>query len=134
MNKATFLVMLFASLNVILAVSLEKRDSEHEHDRDHGHDHGHSGYQAPSVGYEDPSSSYSYETPSTAYGEPSYEPSYDSSYVAQLFPDLTPIIIGILAILGLSLMFPNNVRIDNVNGRKKRSVAEGKSVNSKHSV
>lgn len=134
MIKSTTLVIVLANLCTIMAaVSLQKRDGDH----DHGHDiHVSSGYSPPSTGYEEPAHSaydppaqaYStgYDTPSTSYGEPSYnEPSYGASYETP-FPDITPIIIGILALLGLSLLFPNNVRIDNV--RKKRSAAEGKMI------
>lgn len=136
MIKTTALVIVLASLNGILAVSLEKRDGDHAHDRDHGHDHGVADYHPPSAGYEEPAhasydppaSSYAYDAPSTSYGEPSYDaPSYEATPYNPL-PDITPIIVGILALLGLSLLFPNNVRIDNV--RKKRSAVEGKRVNS----
>ena len=138
MNKVATLVILLVSLTGLLAVSLEKRDGEHAlHERDHGHEHEHNDYHEPAGGYEAPShSSYdppsvsysSYSEPSTSYGEPSYEA---SSYEAEPYNPLsvlTPIIIGIMALLGLSLLFPNNVRIDNV--RRKRSSAEGKRVNS----
>jgi hypothetical protein len=131
MIKATTLVVLFSCLAGIIAISLEKRDSGHVHEHDP-----HNDYHVPQHGYEPPShhassyepsvASYSYETPSTSYGEPSYEPSYETPY--NPLPDITPIIVGILALLGLSMLFPNNVRIDNV--RRKRSAAEGKRVKS----
>ena len=140
MIKATSLVVLLATLTSTLAISLEKRDGEHAHEREHAHEHEHTDYHVPSGGYEAPShqSSYdppaasysSYDTPSTSYGEPSYEQSsYETSSYNPL-PDITPIIVGILALLGLSLLFPNNVRIDNV--RRKRSSGEGKRVKSRN--
>lgn len=140
MIKATSLVILLACLTGIIAVSLEKRDnSEHAHERDHAHEHDpHNDYHVPEHGYEPPShhasynppaASYAYDTPSTSYGEPSYEPSYEAAPYNPL-PDITPVIVGILALLGLSLLFPNNVRINNVNGKKKRSAEEGKRVKS----
>jgi hypothetical protein len=105
---------------------LQKRDGAHAHD--HGHE-----APAPSSGYEEPASSYgapaasygapaaSYGAPSASYGEPAYEaaPSYGAEEAA--LPDLTPIIIGILALVGLSLLFPTFV---SVSARKKRSAAE----------
>ena len=134
MIKATSLVILFACFTGIIAVSIEKRDSGHAHERDHAHEHDpHNDYHVPEHGYEPPShhssyepsvASYAYDTPSTSYDEPSYEPSYETSY--NPLPDITPIIVGILALLGLSMLFPNNVRINNV--RRKRSAAEGKRV------
>ena len=136
MIKATSLVILFACLTGIIALSLEKRDSDHAHERDHAHEHDpHNDYHVPEHGYEPPShhssyepsvASYAYDTPSTSYGEPSYEPSYETPY--NPLPDITPIIVGILALLGLSMLFPNNIRINNV--RRKRSAAEGKRVKS----
>ena len=135
MFNATSLVILFASLSGILAVSLQKRDSEHGHERDHAHEHEANDYHVPNSGYETPSQSYdnpspsysvsSYDSHQTSYGETSYEPSYETPY--NPFPDITPIIVGIMALLGLSLLFPNNVRINEV--RKKRSSAEGKQQN-----
>ena len=129
-KAATIAILLAVTSAAVLAHSVVKRDG------DHGHDHRHeisSSYEEPDSGYKSPSASYgtpaySYEAPSTSYGvdAPSYEPSYLPSYDAynQVFPDLTPILIAVLALIGLSLMFPNNVRIDHV--RKKRSAAEGK--------
>jgi hypothetical protein len=137
MIKATSLVILFACLTGTIALSLEKRDSDHAHERDHAHEHApHNDYHVPEQGYEpphhasyEPSYEPSYDTPAVSYGEPSYdhhEPSYEAPY--NPLPDITPIIVGILALLGLSMLFPNNVRIDNV--RRKRSAAEGKRVKS----
>jgi len=130
MYKATTLVIFFASLSGILAVSLQKRDSDHAHERDHSHEHEpandyhvpNNGYDTPSASYDTPSSSYqtSYDSHQTSYGETSYEPSYEAPY--NPLPDITPIIVGIMALLGLSLLFPNNVRINDV--RRKRSTAE----------
>ena len=129
-KAATIAILLAVTSATVLAHSFVKRDGDHAHD--HRHEPS-SGYEEPEIGYKSPSASYgtpaySYEAPSTSYGvdEPSYEPSYLPSYDAyhQVFPDLTPILIAVLALIGLSLMFPNNVRIDSV--RKKRSAAEGK--------
>ena len=137
MIKATSLIMFLTCLTGIISISLEKRDSEHAHERDHAHEHDpHNDYHVPEHGYEPPSHhaaaydppapSYGYDTHSTSYGETSYEPSYHEPY--NPLPDITPIIVGIMALLGLSLLFPNNVRINNV--RRKRSAAEGKRVKS----
>ena len=129
-KAATIAILLAVTSATVLAHSFVKRDGDHAHD--HRHEPS-SGYEEPDIGYKSPSASYgtpaySYEALSTSYGvdEPSYEPSYLPSYDSyhQVFPDLTPILIAVLALIGLSLMFPNNVRIDSV--RKKRSAAEGK--------
>ena len=103
--------------------TLLKRDGAH------GHDHGSSsGYGAPEQSYEEPAASYgapapSYGAPATGYGAPS--DSYGVSYhEEEALPDLTPIIVGILVLTGLSLLFPTFVQLDNVNGRRKRRHAE----------
>jgi len=116
----------------------------------HGHGHAHAaapssgydspaqGYGAPSTGYGSPSPSYnepspSYGTPDTGYGEPStgYGGGGGSSYDAApsyggddggLFPfDLSALIIPILAIVGLSLLFPVITTVD-VKKRKRRDL------------
>merc|ERR1712062_552833 len=108
---------------------LQKRDGAH------GHDHGHAA-PAPSDGYGEPAASYgapaasygapaaSYSEPASSYGEPAASygdpaPAYGADEAA--LPDLTPIIIGILALVGLSLLFLTFV---SVSSRKKRSAAE----------
>jgi len=94
-------------------------------------------YSAPSPSYSAPASSYgapepSYSAPSPSYGspEPSYgapEPSYGApSYgyeEAGAGLDLTSILIPILALLGLSLLFPTFVTI-NGTGRRKREAGD----------
>merc|ERR1712018_1069032 len=74
-------------------------------------------YAEPAASYGAPAASYgapaaSYDEPAASYGEPA--PSYGAEEAA--LPDLTPIIIGILALVGLSLLFPTFVDV----GRKKR--------------
>ena len=114
-----------------------------------GHSHAH----APSSGYEEPAASYgapaaSYGAPSPSYGAPapsygapatSYEEpssgyggggsSYDAapSYGGDgdLFPfDLSALIIPILAIIGLSLLFPTITSVSVK--RRKRDLERGK--------
>ena len=107
-------------------------------------------YSAPAPSYSAPSSSYgapepSYGAPEPSYGapEPSYgapEPSYgapEASYGAPSYGygteeasaglDLTSILIPILALLGLSLLFPTFVTI-NGTGRRKRDVMDEGSI------
>ena len=95
----------------------------------HGHDHeASSGYGAPAQSYEEPAASYgapapSYGAPATGYGAPS--DSYGVSYQEEeALPDLTPIIIGILVLTGLSLLFPTFVSLSSV--RRKRDADDGK--------
>ena len=121
-------VIILAGLATVLAVSIDKRDGEHAHERDHVHEHEHhSDYQVPSYSYEPPVASYSSEV-SASYGEPSYEPSYDAESSYNPLTLIQPIILGIFALIGFSLLFPNNVRIDSV--RRRRSALEGKRVES----
>merc|ERR1711878_161144 len=56
----------------------------------------------------------SYSEPETGYGAPA--PSY--GYEEEPLPDLTPIIVGILVLTGLSLLFPTFVSLSTV--RRKR--------------
>merc|ERR1712228_769868 len=94
--------------------------------RDGAHAHGHSsGYGAP----EEPSYAAP-EEPAPSYGAPaaSYEPAapsysapatgYGVAAEPEELPDLTPIIVGILVLTGLSLLFPTFVSLTSV--RRKR--------------
>merc|ERR1712072_1625111 len=92
---------------------LQKRDGAHAHD--HAADAG--GYGAPPAAYEPPAAEYgapapSYEAPADSYGV-----SY-GGYEEETLPDLTPIIVGILVLTGLSLLFPTFVSLTTV--RRKR--------------
>jgi len=95
----------------------------------HAHEHADSGYGAPPATYEEPAASYgapapTYEEPASGYGAPA--PSY--GYEEEPLPDLTPIIVGILVLTGLSLLFPTFVSLTTV-GRKKRHAEDGKQKN-----
>ena len=99
---------------------LQKRDGAH------AHEHADSGYGAPPATYEEPAASYgapapTYEEPASGYGAPA--PSY--GFEEEPLPDLTPIIVGILVLTGLSLLFPTFVQI-NPQGRRKRHAEDGK--------
>merc|ERR1711963_638891 len=78
---------------------LQKRDGAHAHD----HAEPASSYGAPETGYGAPSDSYG-----VSYG----------GYEEETLPDLTPIIVGILVLTGLSLLFPTFVSLTSV--RRKR--------------
>ena len=99
---------------------LQKRDGAHAHD----HAEPSSSYGAPAPSYSEPAASYG--APETGYGAPSdsYGVSY-GGYEEETLPDLTPIIVGILVLTGLSLLFPTFVSLTTVNGRRKRD-ADGK--------
>ena len=127
MLRKAMVGMAIVGLSAVDAYSvLQKRDGAH------GHDHGDAA-AAPSSGYDEPAASYgapaaSYGAPAASYVEPEPAPSYGEpapAYGAEeaALPDLTPIIIGILALVGLSLLFPTHVSVDT---RKKRSAAECK--------
>ena len=93
-------------------------------------------YGAPEPSYSAPAPSYSvptdnYASPDTGYGAPaaSYgapEPAYSTpSYAAEGGGiDLTSILIPLLALLGLSLLFPTYVSLTSV--RRRREAADGK--------
>ena len=88
-------------------------------------------YSAPAASYAAPSSSYgapaaSYGAPEASYGAPTYVEEDTGKGI-----DLTSIIIPILALIGLSLLFPTYVSLTTV--RKKRSAdeAEGESASFK---
>lgn len=124
---------------------ISKRDGAH------GHDHAHAAPAAPASAYVPPASSYSapassygapaasygapapsygapapsYEEPAPSYGAPSYgAPAYEVEEQPGFFPDVTFIIVGILIVIGLSLLFPTYVSLTTV--RRKRDTAEGK--------
>merc|ERR1712088_413385 len=92
-------------------MGLQKRDGAHAHDHAHAE---------PAAAYGAPAPAASYGAPAASYDEPEPAPAYGAEEAA--LPDLTPIIIGILALVGLSLLFPTHVSVDA--GRKKRSATE----------
>merc|ERR1719270_39088 len=85
----------------------------------------------PASGYGAPAPSYG--APEPSYEEPAQEyaaaPSYGAAEAA--VPDLTPIIIGILVLTGLSLLFPTYVTLTSV--RRRRS-AEGSQDSTENSL
>ena len=95
-------------------------------------------YSAPAPSYSAPSPAYgapapSYSAPSPAYGAP--EPSYSSpatgygpvsGYGDDGGLDLTSILIPLLALLGLSLLFPTYVSLSTVRKRRSTTDEEGK--------
>ena len=103
------------------ADQLQKRDGAHAHD----HAASASGYGAPPATYEEPAPSYG--APAAEYGAPSdsYGVSY-GGYEEETLPDLTPIIVGILVLTGLSLLFPTFVSLTSV--RRKRHAEDGKPI------
>ena len=112
--------MAIVGLSTVDALSvLQKRDGAHAHDHAHAEPAAAYGAPAPAASYGAPAASYDEPEPAPAYGEPA--PAYGAEEAA--LPDLTPIIIGILALVGLSLLFPTHVSVDT---RKKRSAAECK--------
>lgn len=144
MWKKAIVGMAVVGLSAVDAYKIiQKRDGAH------GHDHAHEA-PAPASGYEEPAASYgapaaSYGAPPATYGAPpsSYDepdPSYGAAPtycnnglvarqdgscpgVGEGLPDLTPIIIGILALVGLSLLFPTFVSVS-AHTKKKRDAEE----------
>ena len=103
---------------------LQKRDGAHAHD--HGSD---AGYGAPPASYEPPAPEYG--APATSYDAPVSYGSTGVGYEEEALPDLTPIIVGILVLIGLSLLFPTHVRLTagqvaGGGGRKRRHAEDGK--------
>ena len=95
-----------------LAISYVKADGAHSHD--------HAPAPAPEASYGAPAPSYG--APEASYGEPvSYEEEGGSDIIVV-------VIVAILALVGLSLLFPTNVQVLDgnldLNGRKKRYAEE----------
>jgi len=146
-----------ASLILVLAISYVQADGHgYGHHGHHGHHYAHDRDAEPAA-YDDYDSAYAPPDPAAApsgygsppaddpapgygpppkddapsYGPPADATSYDSpSYGGDKeIPDLTPLIIGLLFIVGLSLLFPWHVRIDSAvpqpaAGRKRRDADE----------
>ena len=81
------------------------------------------GYGAPDTGYGAPATGYG--APDTGYGAPSYGGGGGKFNLDILGPLLWPIMAALLFV-GLSLLFPTIISVDNSLGRKKRSLAQGK--------
>ena len=77
-------------------------------------------YNSPSSGYDEPSSSY--DSPSSSYGSPSTGYGYDDGGHGGGGLDLTSILIPLLALVGLSLLFPTYVSLTTV--RRKREAGD----------
>ena len=83
-------------------------------------------YSAPAPAYEAPAPSYSapaapsYSAPEASYGAPST--GYGDPYEEEAGLDLTSIIIPLLALVGLSLLFPTYVSLTTV--RKRREAGD----------
>ena len=80
-----------------------------------------SSYGAPEASYGAPSSSYGGDSGGSSYGGSS--PSY-GGYEEEGKFDISTILIPILALIGLSLLFPTFVSLSVGTGRKKRSLAD----------
>ena len=93
--------------NVAVCLALASMASAYKTDRDDG-------YGAPEVAYEEPAQEYGAAAP--AYGA-----------TAPATPDLTPIIIGILVLTGLSLLFPTYVTLTSVRRRRSAEGSQGRS-------
>merc|ERR1712168_1242144 len=97
-----------AGLTLALAISYVKADGAHSHD--------HAPAPAPEPSYGAPAPSYG--APEASYGEPvSYEEEGGSDIIVV-------VIVAILALVGLSLLFPTFVRINDVNPSRKKREAE----------
>jgi len=122
-QHASLTMRAVAVITLALAISYVKADGG-------GHEHSHdSGYGPPEPSYGAPAPSYG--APETGYGEPApqtYE-SHPVSYEEEGF-DITPLIVAILVLVGLSLLFPTNVQVLNgnlnnpANGRKRRNAED----------
>jgi len=150
-RKAAICAVALVGASLTEAAKLQEAISKRDGAGGHDHAHAPAAAAAPSGGYSAPAASYSapaasygapaasYGAPAASYGAPapSYEepaPSYGApapSYGAPVayeeeqpgfFPDVTFIIVGILIVIGLSLLFPTYVSLTTV--RRKRDVAE----------
>ena len=146
-RKAAICAVALVGASLTEAAKIQQEISKRDGAGGHGHDHAHapaapapsSGYSAPAASYSAPAASYgapaatygapapSYEEPAPSYGAPA--PAYGAPVAYEeeqpgFFPDVTFIIVGILIVIGLSLLFPTYVSLTTV--RRKRDVAEGK--------
>jgi hypothetical protein len=135
-KKAAVLGLAVAGAAYAEAAQITKRDGAHGHSHAAAAPAPASGYGAPAASYGAPAPDTGYGAPDTGYGAPDtgygapadgYDApadSYDAapSYGAdgEVGPGILPFVAVILAIIGLSLLFPAVVNIE----RKKRSVAE----------
>merc|ERR1711988_1620080 len=111
-------------IDAIYPNALYRRDGGGSHSHGSSSSSG-SSYGAPEPSYSAPAPSYgapepSYGAPEASYGAPSYGYGTEEASAGL---DLTPILIPILALLGLSLLFPTFVTI-NGTGRRKRDVMD----------
>ena len=95
-----------------LAISHVKADGGHSHEHAPAHD----SYGPPEPSYGAPAPSYG--APEPSYGEPVTYEEEEFSF------DVVPIVVAVLTLVGLSLLFPTFVQIDDVNGRRKRDTEE----------
>jgi len=110
-------VLKFGAIIVLaFAISYVKADGAHSHEHHHE-----SSYGAPEPAPE-PAPAYGAPEPAPSYGAPEPAPSYGAPAPAPPI-DLTPYIVAIMVIIGLSLLFPTQVRIENT-GRRKREAEE----------
>lgn len=143
-KKAAVVAVALAGTACVEAVSITKRDGAHGHAHaapaaaapasgygapaaSYGAPAPATGYGAPADGYGAPDTGYGapasgYDAPATGYDEPA-APGYGATGVDEVDggPGILPFVAVILAIIGLSLLFPAVV---NISGRKKRSLAE----------
>lgn len=135
-----------ASLILFLAISYVQADGHHGYGHHHHHHYAHDRDAAPDYEYDSAYAPPTPDNPTSGYGTPpdpadeipsgygppddDPKPSYnalDGPHGGDI-PDLTPIIIGLLFIVGLSLLFPWHVHIDTPpvapDGRKRRDANE----------
>ena len=86
-------------------------------------------YSAPAPSYEAPAPAPTYSAPEASYGAPST--GYGTAYEEEAGLDLTSIIIPLLALVGLSLLFPTYVSLTTVRKRREAGEDEGKEVRNK---
>jgi len=107
-----------AALAMALAISYVRADGAHSHD--HAPAPAPDSYGSPADTYGPPADTYG--PPATSYDAPVTYESHDA-YEPEPTLDLIPFIIAILVLVGLSLLFPTHVFVNNV-GRKKRYAEE----------
>lgn len=98
--------LLFLALATGVSSSLQKRDGTGGHVRE-------STFQS--------ASGHSYTEPTSSYDQPSHFTGHEiTSYGSEgpVLPDLTPLIVALLVLTGLSLLFPTYVSVD----RRKRAL------------
>merc|ERR1712117_323379 len=119
-TRLDFQTVQISTMKILVALTLALAITNVKADGAHSHDHApvaRDSYGPPEPSYEAPADSYG--APAPSYSAPSYEP-YEV-YEEEPLPDLTPIVVAILTLIGLSLLSLPLFSLKMLQEEKKRS-------------